>query len=420
MKKLFSSAFSAIKKSAMLVALFSMSIVANAATYALYGNVPEGATDLTANVSAQALGSATFADGVFTGAGLPGRICESSNYLKMSFTEAQALNLTEAFEVHVVLAKAEAAVGNVQVAFCNNGWNNGRLGYTIANENINTTDTDIALAYADRVATDWNSYGEASFIGAPANFPAAEIFRLCAAAGEQFTIKAIYVTAETTNQEPEQPAVIPDQEPQRIYLRKGTATTPAGVAETADYTATTSVSSEWWNCTPSDTFFGVATQENWWFNFQLKSSTDVDLTPVYSTWKLVVSVKNGVVEEGQDRGLTINLAGANLNLVSTFAQATAFTQHILPLADVLTGANNLKLLSAGTTVIDFSSGNNNVAGRNVEFDYIYLTNEADVPSVPTAIDTVESQLNAQKVVRNGQVYILRGGQMFDVTGRQVK
>ena len=392
---------------------------ANGAYY-LYGTAPEGAIDLTAKVTVEAVGSATFVDGVFTGAGLPGRICESGNYLKMSFTEAQALTLTEAFEVHVVLAKAEAAAGNVQVAFCNNGWNNGRLGYTIPNADINTTDTDIALAYADRVATDWNSYGEASFIGAPANFPAAEIFRLCAAAGEQFTIKAIYVTAETTNQEPEQPAVIPDQDPQRIYLRKGTAVTPAGVAETADYTATTSVSSEWWNCTPSDTFFGVTTQEQWWFNFQLKSSTDVDLTPVYSTWKLVVSVKNGVVEEGQDRGLTINLAGANLNLVSTFAQATAFTQHILPLADVLTGANNLKLLSAGTTVIDFSSGNNNQAGRNVEFDYIYLTNEADVPTVPTAIDTVESQLNAQKVVRNGQVYILRGEKMFDLTGRQVQ
>ena len=65
----------------------------------------------------------------------------------------------------------------------------------------------------------------------------------------------------------------------------------------------------------------------------------------------------------------------------------------------------------------FSSGNNNVAGRNVDFDYIYLTNEADVP---TAIDTVESQLNAQKVVRNGQVYILRGEKMFDLTGRQVQ
>jgi hypothetical protein len=389
--------------------------------YYFYGTAPEGAIDLTSKITIEAVGSATFVDGVFTGAGLPGRICESGNYLKMSFTEAQALNLTEDFEVHVVLAKAEAAAGNVQVAFCNNGWNNGRLGYTIPNADINTTDTDIALAYADRVSTDWNSYGETSFIGAPANFPAAEIFRLCAAAGEQFTIKAIYVTAESAgNTEPEQPAVIPDQDPQRIYLRKGTAVTPAGVAETADYTATTSVSSEWWNCTPSDAFFGVATQENWWFNFQLKSSTDVDLTPVYSTWKLVISVKNGVVEEGQDRGLTINLAGANLNLVSTFAQATAFTQHILPLADVLTGANNLKLLSAGATVIDFSSGNNNQAGRNVEFDYIYLTNEADVPTVPTAIDTVESQLNAQKVVRNGQVYILRGEKMFDLTGRQVQ
>lgn len=176
--------------------------------YALFGTVPEGYEDLTSKVTIEAVGSATFVGGVFTGAGLPGRICESGNYLKMSFTEAQALTLTEDFEVHVVLAKKEAAVGNVQVAFCNNGWNNGRLGYTIANADINTTDTDIALAYADRVATDWNSYGEASFIGAPASFPAAEIFRLCAAAGEQFTIKAIYVTAESAgNTEPE-PEVI--------------------------------------------------------------------------------------------------------------------------------------------------------------------------------------------------------------------
>ena len=176
--------------------------------YALFGTVPEGYEDLTSKVTIEAVGSATFVDGVFTGAGLPGRICESGNYLKMSFTEAQALNLTEDFEVHVVLAKAEAAAGNVQVAFCNNGWNNGRLGYTIPNADINTTDTDIALAYADRVSTDWNSYGETSFIGAPANFPAAEIFRLCAASGEQFTIKAIYVTAESAgNTEPE-PEVI--------------------------------------------------------------------------------------------------------------------------------------------------------------------------------------------------------------------
>ncbi len=176
--------------------------------YALFGAVPEGYEDLTSKVTIEAVGSATFVDGVFTGAGLPGRICESGNYLKMSFTEAQALTLTEDFEVHVVLAKKEAAVGNVQVAFCNNGWSAARLGYIIPNASINTTDTDIALAYADRVTTDWNSYGEASFIGAPASFPAAEIFRLCAAAGEQFTIKAIYVTTESAGNTEPKPEVI--------------------------------------------------------------------------------------------------------------------------------------------------------------------------------------------------------------------
>ncbi len=176
--------------------------------YALFGTVPEGYEDLTSKVTIEAVGSATFVDGVFTGAGLPGRICESDHYLKMSFTEAQALTLTEDFEVHVVLAKKEAAVGNVQVAFCNNGWNAARLGYIIPNASINETATDIVLNYKDYSTANWNSYGEASFIGAPASFPAAEIFRLCAATGEQFTIKAIYVTTESAgNTEPE-PEVI--------------------------------------------------------------------------------------------------------------------------------------------------------------------------------------------------------------------
>ena len=368
---------------------------ANGAYY-LYGTAPEGTIDLTSKVTIEAVGSATFADGVFTGAGLPGRICESSNYLKMSFTEAQALTLTEAFEVHVVLAKAEAAVGNVQVAFCNNGWNNGRLGYTIANENINTTDTDIALAYADRVATDWNSYGEASFIGAPANFPAAEIFRLCAAAGEQFTIKAIYVTAETTNQEPEQPAVIPDQDPQRIYLRKGTAVTPAGVAETADYTATTSVSSVHWNCIPSETFFGITTMvKEWWLNFQLKSSADVDLTPVYNTWNLVFRVKNGVVNEGQDRGLTVQVNGQNMSTMTTYADATNFVTYVLPLKDVIFGTNNLGNIATGGTIIDFSSTFDNNAGQTIEFDYIYLTNETE--RIPASVSVSANAIAWNKV-----------------------
>ncbi len=100
-----------------------MSTVANAATYALYGNVPEGATDLTANVSAQALGSATFVDGVFTGAGLPGRICESSNYLQMTFLAQQTMDLSEDLAIHIVVAKAAGAAGDLQLAFCNNGWN---------------------------------------------------------------------------------------------------------------------------------------------------------------------------------------------------------------------------------------------------------------------------------------------------------
>ena len=366
--------------------------------YALFGAVPEGYEDLTSKVTIEAVGSATFVDGVFTGAGLPGRICEFGNYLKMSFTEAQALTLTEDFEVHVVLAKKEAATGDVQVSFCNNGWNAARLGYIIPNASINETATDIVLNYKDYSTDNWNSYGEASFIGAPASFPAAEIFRLCAATGEQFEITQIYIEAPHTLA----PTEIPDQAPQRIYLREGTAATPAGVAVTANYTDYTSVSSEWLNCTPSDAFFGVATQENYWFHFQLKSSTAVDLTPVYSTWNLVFRVKNGVVEEGQDRGLDVQVNGQTMNTVTTYADANNFVTYVLPLKTVLFGTNNLGSIATGQKIIEFGSTNNNEAGRAIEFDYIYLTNETEpIPAnvsasaTATAWNKVELSLYAE-------------------------
>ena len=57
--------------------------VAQTPGYAIFGDVPYGYTDLTADVSTAPQGSVTFSENVLTGSGLPGRINETSNFLRI-------------------------------------------------------------------------------------------------------------------------------------------------------------------------------------------------------------------------------------------------------------------------------------------------------------------------------------------------
>lgn len=609
-----------MKKLLLFFAMAVAAIAANATTYALYGTVPEGATDLTAKVVAEAQGTVTFAEGVLTGAGLPGRINETSNYLRLSFSEAQDLSLTEEFALHIVLQKADGVAGKVQVSLCNNGWNAARVAWEIENADIAADQaSDVALKYADRNTGNWNSYGDANIVG-DKTFTN-EIMRISAASGEQFTITSIYLesayqggddpvtpptpegnmryylyrgnntdalptiddvtcvdvrptanaaistnsasvdanvtdyaqftvngswcaidhkptaavannidntyylvvrfktdladgavtnnklrfnlssgagnfyinnsddvtyndgkwhivklalaeangnkpstylianqhafqihldgngesgkiiaidyayftndvtvvdegTAEDGEITPPEPEVIPEQAPQRIYLRKGSAVTPDGVAVTADYSEGAYLTCEWWNCAVSNEFFGITTSENWWFNMQLKNNADIDLTPVYSTWRLVIRLQNKAVEDGQDRGLTIELGSpaANVELVSTFAEAESFVVKELPLTESLTGAKHLNSLTAGANILVMSSGNNNVAGRTIEFDYIFFTNEPDPvdPGVGTGVANSTVLDRPVKFISNGRMFIRRGDVIYDLNGQQIR
>ena len=548
-----------MKKFFLFIAMAVATMAANATTYALFGAVPEGATDLTAKVVAEAQGTAAFAEGVLTGAGLPGRINETSNYLRLSFSEAQDLSLTDEFALHIVLQKADGAAGKVQVSLCNNGWNAARASWEIENADIAADKaSDVALKYGDRNTGNWNSFGESNIVG-DKTFTN-EIMRISAASGEQFTITSIYLeskyesqggepivpptpegnvryylyrgnntdalptidevtcidvrptanatvscssaaqdatvtdyaqftvngswcaidhkpTAAVTNsidntyylvvrfktdladgavtnngasgkiiaidyayftndisaidegtaadgEIPVEPEVIPEQDPQRIYLCKGSAVTPEGVAVTADYSEGAYLTCEWWNCSVSNEFFGITTSENWWFNMQLKNNAAVDLTPVYSTWRLVIRLRNGVVEDGQDRGLTIEMGepAANVNLVSTFAEAENFVVKELPLTESLTGAKHLKELAAGANILVMSSGNNNEAGRAIEFDYIYFTNEPESVDPATGLDCTGNTVLDQpvKFINNGQMFIRRGDVIYDLNGQQMR
>lgn len=176
------------------------------AGYAIFGDVPYGYTDLTSFVSAEAQGAVTFVDNVLTGAGLPGRINETGNYLRMSFTSAQTLSLTENFALHIVLQKADGAAGNVQVSLCNNGWSAARISWEIENANISEENaSNVALNYSARNTDNWNSYAETNIVGINKSI-SGEILRICAANGELFEISQIYIDADATVPDPVEPA----------------------------------------------------------------------------------------------------------------------------------------------------------------------------------------------------------------------
>ncbi len=584
-----------MKKFFLFIAMAVATMAANATTYALFGAVPEGATDLTAKVVAEAQGTAAFAEGVLTGAGLPGRINETSNYLRLSFSEAQDLSLTDEFALHIVLQKADGAAGKVQVSLCNNGWNAARVAWEIENADIAADKaSDVALKYGDRNTGNWNSYGESNIVG-DKTFTN-EIMRISAASGEQFTITSIYLESKYESQGGDDPVTPPTPEGNvRYYLYRGnntdalptidevtcidvrptanatvscnSAAQDAAVTDYAQFTvngswcaidhkptatvtnaidntyylvvrfktdladgAVTSnklrfnlssgagnfyinnseevtyndgkwhivqlaladangnkpssylvanqhafqihldgngasgkiiaidyayftndisaidegtaadgeipvepevipeqdpyLTSEWWNCSVSNEFFGITTNAEWWFNFQLKNNAAVDLTPVYSTWRLVIRLRNGVVEDGQDRGLTIEMGepAANVNLVSTFAEAENFVVKELPLTESLTDAKHLKELAAGANILVMSSGNNNEAGRAIEFDYIYFTNEPESVDPATGLDCTGNTVLDQpvKFINNGQMFIRRGDVIYDLNGQQIR
>lgn len=344
--------------------------------YALFGAVPEGYEDLTGNVVVPA---EVVADGVITltNTSHSSHICQdASKSLQIKVgTEALNMALTNQFAIHIKMKKATGVSNDVHLSFCKNGWNDQRIGFRIKTNSLPEDSFEEAIVTFDNKATNDGQYychNENNLIGNQTWNANGEIFRIAAASGETLYISQIYIEKTYTPA----PVVIPDQAPQRIYLNKGTAITPTGVAETADYSDVALLVCEGGGIAMNSSFAGI-TNANWWFNFQLKSSTDVDLTPVYSTWNLVFRVKNGVVEEGQDRGLTVQVNDVNMNTVTTYADANNFVTYVLPLKTVLFGTNNLGSIATGQKIIDFSTGNNNEAGRAIEFDYIYLTNETE-------------------------------------------
>lgn len=206
----------------LLFTLFAVCAVFFSATaqtpgYAIFGDVPYGYTDLTANVVAAPQGSVTFSENVLTGSGLPGRINETGNYLRMSLNEATSTSLSENFALHIVLKKKAGATNKVQVSLCNNGWNAARISWEIENSAISDESfTNIALNYSARNTGNWNSFGETHIVGNKTL--TSEILRICAANGEQFEITQIYLKVNESEPDPVAPVAGDEDAPTGLTL----------------------------------------------------------------------------------------------------------------------------------------------------------------------------------------------------------
>lgn len=203
--------------------------------YALFGTVPEGYEDLTGNVVVPA---EVVADGVITltNTSHSGHICsDAANSLQIKVgTEALNMALTNQFAIHIKMKKATGVSNDVHLSFCKDSWNSQRIGFRIKTNSLPEDSFEEAIVTFDNKATNdgqWYCHNENNLIGNQTWNANGEIFRIAAASGETLYISQIYIEKTYTPA----PVVIPDQDPQRIYLNKGTAITPIGVTETADY-----------------------------------------------------------------------------------------------------------------------------------------------------------------------------------------
>ena len=84
---------------------------------------------------------------------------------------------------------------------------------------------------------------------------------------------------------------------------------------------------------------------------------------------------------------------------------------------------NIQQSGFSFTVIGLSSGTTytyTLTAKDGEDNILNTENGSFTTQVMTAIDDVQSQTNATKILHNGQVLILRGDKMYTITGQEVK
>ena len=149
-----------MKKFLILVAATFFVAVAKAdipAGYAIYGTAPSGYTD---SISIRDWGggynSSQSSYIEYTGKGLGGHVGEG-NYLSLSFTSTQILQLTPTYRVHIVMCKDADSGNNVQFSLCRNGWEANRACKTIPAASLSTDVQEIVLSNTELTESTWRT-----------------------------------------------------------------------------------------------------------------------------------------------------------------------------------------------------------------------------------------------------------------------
>ncbi len=184
-----------MKKFLILVAATFFVAVAKAdipAGYAIYGTAPSGYTDLTGSISIRDCGggynSSQSSYIEYTGKGLGGHVGDG-NYLSLSFTSTQILQLTPTYRVHIVMCKDADSGNNVQFSLCRNGWGANRACKTIPAASLSTDDQEIVLSETELTESPWGTIRT----GDETEFGAGDVMRFCAVNDEVIKIRQIYI-----------------------------------------------------------------------------------------------------------------------------------------------------------------------------------------------------------------------------------
>lgn len=370
--------------------LFATTQAQTPAGYAIFGDVPDGYTDLSSAVNI--VGAGSYSDKVVVEDGkikLTGntslsttRVCsDENNNVRLQFTSAQTLTWTSNFAIHIKIKKGSTnSNANFHFALCRDGWNSKRLGYFIPQPEISDAEeSEIVLQYGDRATTDWSSANDNQMYGTNMSFSANDIVRLQAATGDYFEISQIFIEAEYV-------APLTPQDPKRYYFVRGGDLPVIDGVECVDLRATTY--SAWGtNSITAPTLnenSASFTLPNSWFAADLRPKAQCMADVRRADWYLRMKFKTDASSLA-NQNLRINLSNSanNFHLTNDYGDGE-WHDITFSLDDA---ANTLRSFPVAANDIAFQlHANGSLNGSYFYIEYAYLTNDPDTDEKPAIVD----------------------------------
>ena len=368
-------------------AVMAMLFTAHAQTpiYAIFGDNPVGMSDDLRS----AVNVPNVTDGVLVISGTQhsSHICQNAGTsIEIKPSVGFSMNLTSDFAIHMKIKKAEGTNSDVQLSFCQNGWNACRAGFLIATASLPTDEfEEVIIKYSDKQEISGGQYyceKPENLLGGKTWNANADFLRIAAANGETIYISQIYIEAEYV-------ALLTPQDPKRYYfVRGGDLPVIAGV-ECVDLRAPTYSA---WSATSGtlDVSDGTLkyTAPNSWFtvNFMPKSQCMADVSK--ADWHLRMKFKTNATNIEPTR-LKIGLkdGGANFFLNNSYADeewhdvvfALNDASGTLPSFPIAANQRAFQLFSDGGTIGE---------GKYFNIEYAYLTNDPLTDEKPVIADNV--------------------------------